>query len=235
MRYGEGKHEMGWECMEKLADHLCHTGSDLREAETLYCRILGAKRADPNIEPIENYVTLGSLADLSMELGNLEQAILMRREMVEISEMFEEEYNEDKVAVLADLAFILNKSKQYDEAEPVYRKALELAITTFWGSGERTLDLKAHLAWNLELQGQHEKARVLVNDALEKSKACLGNEMIRLRLLARAAAVYFRQGDKAAAIVLSQEVLDGTRVVFEAESEELHVAEANHTLYTQGL
>jgi hypothetical protein len=54
----------------------------------------------------------------------------------------------------------------------------------------------------------------------------LGTEPIRLRLIARAAAVYFRQGDQAAAIVLSQEVVDGTRVVFEAE--------ANHTLYTQG-
>ncbi|KAH7086774.1 hypothetical protein FB567DRAFT_592646 [Paraphoma chrysanthemicola] len=234
MQYGEGKHEIGWECMEKLADHLCHTGSDLQEAETLYYRILEAKRANPSIEPIENYVILDSLADLSMELGNLEQAIVVRKEMVEISETFEEEYDEDKVAVLADLAFILNKSKQYDEAEPVYRKALEMAISTFGDSGERTLDMKGHLAWNLEHQGNHEEARVLVKDALTKSRGCMGSEPMQLRLRARAAAIYFRQGEQAAAIELSQGVVDRTRVVFGADSDELHAAETNHALYTQG-
>lgn len=232
MQYGEGMHEMGWECMEKLADHLYHTGSDFQEAETLYRRILAAKRADPNIAPIENYVTLDSLADLSVDLGNFEQAIVARREMVELSETFEEEYDEEKVAVLADLAFILNKSKKYGEAEPVYRKALELATATFGDSGERTLDMKVQLACNLQHLGQHDEARILVDDALKKSRACSGSEPMQLQLLARAAAVYFQQGDQAAATVLSQEVVEGSRVVFGVESEELHAAEANHTIYT---
>jgi tetratricopeptide (TPR) repeat protein len=242
MQYGEGHHEMGWECMEALADHLHNTGSDLHEAETLYRRIIATKRADPNIEAIELYSTLDSLADLSMELGDLQQAIVVRREMIELSETFDElgetvagEYNEDRVVALAELAFVLYKSKQYDDAEQVYRKALELAIATFGDSGERTLHIEAQLAWILDHQGQHKEARVLVEQALEKSKASPVTEGIRLEVMGKAAAVFFRQGDQAAAIALSKEVVDGTLVVFGAESERLNAAEANHTLYCSGV
>jgi hypothetical protein len=39
-----------------------------------------------------------------VDRGKLEQAIEARREMIELSKGFEEEFNEDRAALLADLA-----------------------------------------------------------------------------------------------------------------------------------
>jgi hypothetical protein len=94
-------------------------------------------------------------------------------------ETFDEEHEEDKIAVLADLALILNRNKLYHEATSVYRKALDSAVNTFGDSDERTLDIETSLAWNLEHYGEHDEARLLVNNAISKSKACFETEPIR--------------------------------------------------------
>jgi tetratricopeptide (TPR) repeat protein len=77
-QYGAGKHEIGWECMERLADYLYRTGADLNEAQDLYQEIIETKRESSNIAPLENYATLDSLASLCVDRGKLEQAIEAR-------------------------------------------------------------------------------------------------------------------------------------------------------------
>jgi tetratricopeptide (TPR) repeat protein len=234
-QYGAGKHEIGWECMERLADYLYSTGADLNEAQDLYQKIIAMKRESSNIAPLENYATLDSLASLCVDRGKLEQAIEARREMIELSKSFEEEFNEDRAALLADLAWILDKIKRYDEAEPVYRQALDLLVSTSGDVAERTLQLKAALAWNLENQGRHEEARIIVDQTLEKSRECLVLGPVQLQVDAKAAAVLYRQGERATAIAISQEVLDGSCVAFGDGSDEVRAAQINHTVYLQGL
>jgi tetratricopeptide (TPR) repeat protein len=155
--------------------------------------------------------------------------------MIELSKSFEEEFNEDRAALLADLAWILDKIKRYDEAEPVYRQALDLLVNTSGDVAERTLQLKAALAWNLENQGRHDEARIIVDQTLDKSRECLVLGPVQLQVDAKAAAVLYRQGERATAIAISQEVLDGSCVVFGDGSDELRAAQINHTVYLKGL
>jgi tetratricopeptide (TPR) repeat protein len=229
--YGAGKHEIRWECVERLADYLYRTGANLDEAQDLYQKIIEMKRDSFNIAPLENYATLDSLASLCVDRGKLEEAIEARREMIELSKSFEEDFNEDRAALLADLAWILDRIKRYDEAEPVYRQVLDLLVNTSGDIAERTLQLKAALAWNLENQGRHEEARIFVDQTLEKSRECLVLGPVQLQVAAKAAAVLHRQVERATAIAISQEVLDGSCVVFGDGSDELRAAQINHTVY----
>jgi hypothetical protein len=106
-----------------------------------------------------------------------------------------------------------------------------LLVNTSGDIAERTLQLKAALAWNLENQGRHEEARIFVDQTLEKSRECLVLGPVQLQVAAKAATVLYQQGERATAIAISQEVLDGSCVVFGDGSDELRAAQINHTVY----
>lgn len=98
----------------------------------------------------------------------------------------------------------------------MYRNAIGRARDTFGEWGETTLDVKAGLAGTMEHLRKHDEALLFVLELLEKSKACFGtSHPVCPRVGARAAAICFQQENRAEAIALSNDVVQGNRALFE--------------------
>lgn len=229
----EGKHVLGWKCMEKLAEYLHKNSINLKEAKELYERIIAEKEADEDFEPMDRYEPLHSLVELCLDLRDFTMAIEVQRKLIAIADTFELEYADHRIQDRAGLADILDKAGELCEAEIAYRDVLLLTSSSCNEQENDILAWTAKLAWCLERQDKHDEARTLIDQAMERCKTLHELEFpIHLIVLARAAAIHFRQGNRPLAISLSQEVVEGSSIVYGVDSGETRAAVTNHARYT---
>ncbi|OAL51489.1 hypothetical protein IQ07DRAFT_563599 [Pyrenochaeta sp. DS3sAY3a] len=229
----EGKHVLGWKCMEQLAEYLHKKDINLEESKELYERSIAEKEADGDFEPMERYAPLHSLVDLCLDLQNLTRAIEAQRKIITIADTFEGEYADERMKTRAQLAQILDKAGELCEAEIAYRDALSHSPRSCNENVNDILECTAKLAWCLERQNKHDEARTLIDQAMEGSETLQVLEVpVRHTVLLGAAAVYSRQGDQPLAISLSQKVVEECSTLYGVESEETCAAVKTHARYS---
>jgi tetratricopeptide (TPR) repeat protein len=230
----DGEEELTWTCMRNLARYLHEFGSDMEEVEKLYRLVVDSQRANSWEQGLDNGEDLDSLTQVLFEQGKFQEAEAIQRELIILTQALPDQDHVDWIEKIATLALILSRQGKFSEAERYYLEAFNMSAEAAGEDEVRTLDLSRELAWTMERGGKSEQARLRALEALQKSKARYGMlHPLHLRVKAVAAAIHFRQGDRAAAIDLNDEVVRGSLRVFGAESEEVQAAEANQAIYAK--
>jgi serine/threonine-protein kinase len=176
------------------------------DAMGVYVDALGLVRAAPSPDSARLYVLLNGRANLAARTGQLDTAVALMREVVEIQRVRVGEQHPTFLNELANLATLLRNSGRPEEAEPIQREAAELTRQQLGPDHPRTVFVMIGLAQNVAMLGRRDEAAPLFEEAIAEARRVLGPRSSDLgRALSLYGDVLAAGGDTARAAVHAEE------------------------------
>jgi len=110
-------------------------------------------------------------AKLEQSLGNLDAAVMLANEAVEVSKLAEADDELEQLSTRALQATVLEAAGQLPEAAAVYRESLEAWIRIGGDTHPKVITALNNLGLNLSRQGKHADAIPLIEDACRRAIA----------------------------------------------------------------
>jgi tetratricopeptide (TPR) repeat protein len=143
--------------LEYFSDLLC-LGQNYEEAEPLLVLLLELKSMAHGEMNAKVAATHNALAGLYFATRVLDKAELHCRKALEINETSFGE-NEDVVMILQNLAMLKHAQQLYADAEPLYKRALEIAGRVLGADNPTAGSIAEHYAAMLSATGRKEEAK----------------------------------------------------------------------------
>ncbi len=118
--------------------------------------------------------SLSALATARYYAGGVEAALEPMCRVLEAHRVLEPQDDEGLIGALSNVAFMRMQRGDYDEAEPMFREARELAIDALGPNDPTTIDITGNLAMLLDRMKRSAEAEGLYLDAIERSTVVRG-------------------------------------------------------------
>jgi len=158
-----------FEVLTAGADELRRRG-EFAQALEVYEYLLSRIRRDG----VQEAVILNNIAALHETTGSYQEAEMLYRRSLELSERALGPEHPTTVTTLSNLAAVLEATGRYQEAEMLYRRSLELSERVLGPQHPTTATTLNNLAAVLEATGRFQEAEVLYHRSLEIAERLLG-------------------------------------------------------------
>ncbi|KAF2865053.1 P-loop containing nucleoside triphosphate hydrolase protein [Massariosphaeria phaeospora] len=189
-------------------------GGWVKESRSMWRQILTISEKVLRPDQLYRWTSIGSLVDPSDQPGKYQEAELIARIDMAISEQISGSEHPDTLGKMRILAGILTNQLKFEEAEPMYRQMLAMETKMLGPEHPSTLHGMDTLAVLLDKQSKNEEAELMLRETLTRREKVLGSEHTdTLRSMHWLASFLVDQGCYDESLLLFERAYTGHRTV----------------------